>query len=121
MGRIDLRPGESTSRETPCYHFKNDKYCTHRTNPLKSGRTAAGWNDFWAKRTDTDQIIYCATIPPPSHTIVSIETNPFMFLYVIGKFSIRLVPNMTPETVKEQVFKYIRELHEKRGSPNTLK
>ncbi|XP_073245631.1 cytosolic non-specific dipeptidase-like isoform X1 [Porites lutea] len=40
---------------------------------------------------------------------------------VIGKFSIRLVPNMTPETVKEQVFKYIKELHEKRGSPNTLK
>ncbi|KAM7439113.1 Metallopeptidase M20 [Porites harrisoni] len=39
---------------------------------------------------------------------------------VIGKFSIRLVPNMTPETVKEQVFKYIKELHEKRGSPNTL-
>ena len=39
IGRIDLRPGESTSRETPCYHFKNDKYYTHRTNPLKSGRT----------------------------------------------------------------------------------
>ncbi|CAH3191792.1 unnamed protein product, partial [Porites evermanni] len=32
IGRIDLRPGETTSRETPCYHFKNDKYSTHPTN-----------------------------------------------------------------------------------------
>ena len=82
IGRIDLRPGETTSRETLCYHFKNDKYGTHQTNRLKSGRTVAGWVDFWAKRTDTYQIILCYNPPPPpppSHTIVSIESNPFIF------------------------------------------
>ena len=30
------------SGETPWYHFKDDKYSTHRANRLKSGRTAAG-------------------------------------------------------------------------------
>jgi len=40
---------------------------------------------------------------------------------VIGKFSIRLVPNMTPQTVEERVCNYIRKLHQARGSPNTLK
>ncbi|XP_074638703.1 cytosolic non-specific dipeptidase-like isoform X2 [Acropora palmata] len=39
---------------------------------------------------------------------------------VIGKFSIRLVPDMTPKTVEEQVCKYLNELHEKRGSPNDI-
>ena len=44
----------------------------------------------------------------------------FFFFQVIGKFSIRLVPDMTPETVEEQVCKYLNELHEKRGSPNDI-
>ena len=59
----------------------------------------------------------------PHHRIPQflLKLTPLFFFQVIGKFSIRLVPNMTPETVKEQVFKYIKELHEKRGSPNTLK
>jgi len=39
---------------------------------------------------------------------------------VTGKFSIRLVPDMTPKTVEEQVCKYLNELHEKRGSPNDI-
>lgn len=40
---------------------------------------------------------------------------------VIGKFSIRLVPDMTPQTVKEKVCEYLQGLHVKRGSPNDLK
>ncbi|KAJ7390427.1 Metallopeptidase M20 [Desmophyllum pertusum] len=40
---------------------------------------------------------------------------------VIGKFSVRLVPDMTPDKVEKQVCKYLTKLHEKRGSPNTLK
>ncbi|XP_068675134.1 cytosolic non-specific dipeptidase-like isoform X2 [Montipora foliosa] len=40
---------------------------------------------------------------------------------VIGKFSIRLVPDMTPQTVKEKVCQYLEGLHVKRGSPNDLK
>ena len=39
---------------------------------------------------------------------------------VIGKFSIRLVPDMTPEEVDETVCNYIKKLHEQRGSPNPL-
>ena len=44
----------------------------------------------------------------------------FFFSQVIGKFSIRLVPDMTPKTVEEQVCKYLNELHKKRGSPNDI-
>lgn len=40
---------------------------------------------------------------------------------VIGKFSIRLVPDQTPEDIKKKVTAYIEELHAKRGSPNSLK
>jgi len=40
---------------------------------------------------------------------------------VIGKFSIRLVPDQEPEEVKKHVETYINELHLKRGSPNKLK
>lgn len=39
---------------------------------------------------------------------------------VIGKFSIRLVPDMTPQEVDETVCNYIKNLHEQRGSPNTI-
>lgn len=39
---------------------------------------------------------------------------------VIGKFSIRLVPDQDPETIKELVTAYIEELHRKRGSPNDI-
>ncbi|ETN84463.1 peptidase dimerization domain protein [Necator americanus] len=37
---------------------------------------------------------------------------------VIGKFSIRLVPNMTPEVVDKLVLDYLNDLWAKRGSPN---
>ncbi len=40
---------------------------------------------------------------------------------VIGKFSIRIVPNMTPEKVNEVVCKYLNELWTKRHSPNKFK
>ncbi|XP_062911080.1 cytosolic non-specific dipeptidase [Mobula hypostoma] len=40
---------------------------------------------------------------------------------VIGKFSIRLVPNMDPEVVEKQVVDYIQKLFAERGSPNTMK
>ncbi|EPB72387.1 peptidase dimerization domain protein [Ancylostoma ceylanicum] len=40
---------------------------------------------------------------------------------VIGKFSIRLVPNMKPEKVNKIVIDYLNELWKKRGSPNTFK
>ena len=49
----------------------------------------------------------------------SIFANCFLS-QVIGKFSIRLVPDMTPKAVEEQVCKYLNELHEKRGSPNDI-
>ena len=39
---------------------------------------------------------------------------------VIGKFSVRIVPNMEP-TVEKQVVDYLTEIHRKRGSPNTVK
>ncbi|KHJ86593.1 peptidase dimerization domain protein [Oesophagostomum dentatum] len=39
---------------------------------------------------------------------------------VIGKFSIRLVPNMKPEKVNKMVIDYLNELWKKRGSPNTF-
>ncbi|XP_069776327.1 cytosolic non-specific dipeptidase-like isoform X2 [Narcine bancroftii] len=40
---------------------------------------------------------------------------------VIGKFSIRLVPNMNPEVVQKQVVDYIQKVFKEYGSPNTLK
>jgi len=40
---------------------------------------------------------------------------------VIGKFSIRLVPDMTPEVVGQKVVSYMESLWAKRGSPNTMK
>ncbi|KAF8309686.1 CNDP dipeptidase [Clavulina sp. PMI_390] len=40
---------------------------------------------------------------------------------VHGKFSIRLVPNMTPENVDGKVFKYLQDEFAKLGSKNTLK
>jgi len=40
---------------------------------------------------------------------------------VVGKFSIRLVPNMTSEVVEEKVVGYLNGLWAKRGSPNTMK
>ncbi|XP_041045982.1 cytosolic non-specific dipeptidase-like isoform X1 [Carcharodon carcharias] len=40
---------------------------------------------------------------------------------VIGKFSIRLVPNMDPEVVEKQVVDYIKKIFAEYGSPNTLK
>ncbi|VDM74904.1 unnamed protein product [Strongylus vulgaris] len=40
---------------------------------------------------------------------------------VIGKFSIRIVPNMTPEIVDKLVLDYLNDLWAKRGSPNRFK
>lgn len=39
---------------------------------------------------------------------------------VIGKFSIRLVPNQDPEKIEKLVIDYLNELWKKRGSPNKL-
>jgi nonspecific dipeptidase len=40
---------------------------------------------------------------------------------VIGKFSIRLVPDMDPKVVEKQVISYLEEVHKKRNSPNSVK
>jgi len=40
---------------------------------------------------------------------------------VIGKFSIRLVPNQEPSKITEIVKSYIQSVWEKRQSPNKLK
>lgn len=40
---------------------------------------------------------------------------------VIGKFSIRLVPNMLPDEICRLVTEYIEKLHKKSGSPNSIK
>ena len=40
---------------------------------------------------------------------------------VIGKFSIRIVPNQTPEGVSKKVIDYLNEQWEKRSSPNKMK
>ncbi|XP_011202720.1 cytosolic non-specific dipeptidase isoform X1 [Bactrocera dorsalis] len=40
---------------------------------------------------------------------------------VIGKFSIRLVPNQDPEHITECVTKYLNEKWQERGSPNKMK
>jgi len=40
---------------------------------------------------------------------------------VIGKFSMRLVPNQEPGEVERQVTEYINDLASKRGSPNPVK
>lgn len=39
---------------------------------------------------------------------------------VIGKFSIRIVPNQTPENVEKNVKEYIEKLWKVRGSPNSI-
>jgi cytosolic nonspecific dipeptidase len=39
---------------------------------------------------------------------------------VIGKFSIRLVPDMTPETVRDKVYKHIEKEWQKLKSPNHM-
>jgi len=40
---------------------------------------------------------------------------------VIGKFSIRLVPNQTPDSVEKVVINYVKEKWETRKSPNTMR
>jgi len=40
---------------------------------------------------------------------------------VIGKFSIRLVPNQDPKEIDRLVKDYLEKLHKERGSPNTCK
>ncbi|KAG8187357.1 hypothetical protein JTE90_016907 [Oedothorax gibbosus] len=40
---------------------------------------------------------------------------------VIGKFSIRIVPNQVPAKIEEIVVDYLNKVHQSRGSPNKLK
>ena len=40
---------------------------------------------------------------------------------VIGKFSIRLVPDMLPSEVEKLVKTHLEKIHKDRGSPNSLK
>ena len=40
---------------------------------------------------------------------------------VIGKFSIRLVPDMDPDVVKKLVTSHIEKIHKEGGSPNDMK
>lgn len=40
---------------------------------------------------------------------------------VIGKFSIRLVPNMQPEAVERLVIDFLEKRHKNSGSPNPIK
>ena len=40
---------------------------------------------------------------------------------VIGKFSIRLVPNQEPNVIEKQVQDYVEKVHKERGSPNHIK
>jgi nonspecific dipeptidase len=40
---------------------------------------------------------------------------------VVGKFSLRLVPNMTVKAVEEKVCSYIKQLTEEMGTPNEVK
>ena len=39
---------------------------------------------------------------------------------MIGKFSIRIVPNQTPEIVEDVVVKYCNKVWSKRKSPNKM-
>ncbi|XP_071957141.1 cytosolic non-specific dipeptidase-like [Antedon mediterranea] len=39
---------------------------------------------------------------------------------VIGKFSIRLVPDQDPAVIEKQVLDYLNKKHKERGSPNTM-
>ena len=40
---------------------------------------------------------------------------------VIGKFSIRLVPDQEPHVVEKHVRDYVEKVHKERGSPNQIK
>lgn len=40
---------------------------------------------------------------------------------VIGKFSIRLVPDMQPQEVEKLVKAHVEKVHKERGSPNPIK
>ncbi|KAH1008817.1 hypothetical protein HUJ05_009337 [Dendroctonus ponderosae] len=40
---------------------------------------------------------------------------------VIGKFSIRIVPNQTPDKVEQYVCNYVQKLWDQRGSPNHMR
>lgn len=40
---------------------------------------------------------------------------------VIGKFSIRLVPDMQPEEVERLVKEHVEKVHKERGSPNVIR
>ncbi len=47
--------------------------------------------------------------------------SPMFSYYYIGKFSIRIVPNMTPAEVEKKVVAYVKKKWAERGSTNTMK
>ena len=40
---------------------------------------------------------------------------------VIGKFSIRIVPDMSPDEVEKMVIDYLEKRHKEFGSPNPMR
>ena len=40
---------------------------------------------------------------------------------VTGKFSIRIVPNMSPSEVEKAVIEYLEKRHQEFGSPNPMR
>ena len=78
IGRMDLRPGETNSRETPYYCCKNDKYSTYGRIVLSPDELPLGESTFGPNELIPIKL-FCATIPPPSHTIVWVETNLSIF------------------------------------------
>ena len=78
IGRIDLRPGEqlrakrpvTTSRTTNTVHIGR---IVLSPDEVPLGKTTFGLNELIPIK------LFCATIPQPPHTIVSIEINPFIF------------------------------------------
>ena len=40
---------------------------------------------------------------------------------VTGKFSVRIVPDMSPDEVEKMVIEYLEKRHKEFGSPNPLK
>ena len=50
---------------------------------------------------------------PGAKTVIPRKVN--------GKFSIRIVPDMTPDEVEKKVREHLEKVHKDRGSPNPMK